>query len=105
MVSGSPDPRLFNQVVGSLVAQLAEGGRGVRAFGEMVAILWEQGNRAAAVRLEELWNELQKTQTFALFCAYPIEGFSDDSGSISLATLQMPFARDSRRELCRPAHQ
>jgi signal transduction histidine kinase len=38
----------------------------------MVAILWKDGNRDAAIRLEELWNELAKIHPFALFCAYPI---------------------------------
>ena len=45
---------------------------GVRAFGEMVALLWAEGNHAAAIRLEGLWNELQKSHSFSLFCAYPM---------------------------------
>ena len=34
--------------------------RASSAFGEMVALLWAEGNHAAAIRLEELWNDLQK---------------------------------------------
>jgi len=42
------------------------------AFGEMVALLWAEGNFTAAIRVEELWNDLQKLHTFSLFCAYPM---------------------------------
>jgi two-component system CheB/CheR fusion protein len=45
----------------------------------MVALLWAEGNRDAAIRLEELWNDLARTETFALLCAYPISHF-DDAG-------------------------
>jgi PAS domain S-box-containing protein len=38
----------------------------------MVALLWKNGKESAAIRLEELWNELQKKHSFALFCAYPM---------------------------------
>jgi PAS domain S-box-containing protein len=72
MVGGVPDPDRFVEVVGGIVKQLTAGGRRLRAFGEMVAILWAEGNRAGAIRLEELWNDLAKTYSFALFCAYPM---------------------------------
>ncbi|HLA75183.1 MAG TPA: ATP-binding protein [Gammaproteobacteria bacterium] len=76
MVDGLPDPTLFNEVVGGAVARTSKGQRNLRAFGEMVALLWAEGNSAAAIRLEELWNELGKIHRFALFCAYPMAGFS-----------------------------
>jgi excisionase family DNA binding protein len=71
MVGRTPDPGLFVDVVGGVVARAAELG-GVRAFGEMVALLAVEGNHAAAIRLEQLWNDLQRTRTFSLFCAYPM---------------------------------
>jgi PAS domain S-box-containing protein len=77
MVNGWPDESRFVEVVGSVVARAADGGRGrVRAFGEMVALLWAAGNEGAAIRLEELWNNLGRQHAFALFCAYPTNGFS-----------------------------
>ena len=79
MVNGSPDPDRFVETVGRLVARLAEGGRRVRIYGEMVALLWAEGNYDAAHRLEELWNCLQETQPFMLFCAYPMGGFDGDA--------------------------
>jgi PAS domain S-box-containing protein len=74
MADGLPDPKRFDRVVGDVLTRVARGGRPVRAFGEMVALLWAEGNRAAAIRLEELWNDLGKAHTFALYCAYPLAG-------------------------------
>src|SRR6185369_562599 len=47
----------------------------VRAFGEMVALLWADGRREAALELEALWNELGANLSFSLLCAYPISAF------------------------------
>ena len=75
LVDGMPDRERFRSVVGALVAD-----RPLRAFGEMVALLWSSGRREAALRLEELWNELLQERAFALFCAYPLRIFdSPDS--------------------------
>ncbi len=71
MVNEQPDPERFNAVVGALIARAARKRRPVRAFGEMVARLWAANNQAAAIRLEELWNDLaQRSASLALFCAY-----------------------------------
>jgi anti-sigma regulatory factor (Ser/Thr protein kinase) len=43
----------------------------VRAFGEMVALLWGAGNVKAAMALESLWNDLAASRQFSLLCAYP----------------------------------
>jgi len=77
IVNGWPDDERFADVVGGAVSRAAAGGRRrVRAFGEMVALLWAAGNAGAAIRLEELWNDLAKRLDFSLFCAYPASGFS-----------------------------
>lgn len=75
MVDGSPEPKRFLDAIRSIIARAGEGRPRVRVFGEMVALLWAEGNRAAAIRLEELWNDLGKTESFTLFCAYPMSGF------------------------------
>ena len=72
---GAPDPARFAAVVGGLLAGAAAGGRRVRVFGEMVALLLEAGDAAAALRLEAMWNELQETHAFSLMCGYPLDGF------------------------------
>ena len=79
MVKGWPDSDRFERVVTQLLAQAGKGGRRVRAFGEMVAVLWGSGNKAATVRLEHLWHSMCQSRRFSLFCAYPGTGFSRDS--------------------------
>lgn len=69
MRDGRPDPALFDVTVGALVRQCAAAGR-VRAFGEMVDVLWGQGNAEAALELEQLWTDLQQTVPFTLLCGY-----------------------------------
>lgn len=69
VVDGVPDPVLFESVVGSAVRAFPAGQ--VRAYGEMVAVLWREGNVQGALELEELWNALQRTVDCPLLCAYP----------------------------------
>jgi signal transduction histidine kinase/ActR/RegA family two-component response regulator len=78
MVDGSPETGRFNEVLGGVLASVTDGRARVRAFGEMVALLWAEGNYNGAIRLEELWNNLQKAYSFSLFCAYPMHGFSGE---------------------------
>jgi excisionase family DNA binding protein len=79
MGGGMPSADRFAAVMGPLVARAAEGGRRVRVFGEMVGLLAAQGNHAAAIRLEELWNELQTRHRFSLICGYPMAVFANES--------------------------
>jgi signal transduction histidine kinase len=79
MVDGMPEPDRFANVIRDVLAQAAVGGRPVRVFGEMVALLWAEGNHAGTVRLEELWNGLRTIHPFILFCAYPITGLDGDA--------------------------
>ena len=82
MIGDSPDERLFTQVVGGLIARVSKTGKPVRAFGEMVALLWERGNMDGAIRLEELWNNLGKEHSFCLFCAYPMNGCRGEKNGV-----------------------
>jgi|HubBroStandDraft_1064217.scaffolds.fasta_scaffold77566_2 hypothetical protein len=79
MKDGWPDEKRFNEAIGNLINRASRRGRPIRAFGEMVALLWANGNSGATVRLEHLWNEFRRAQPFSLFCAYPKSGFTDDS--------------------------
>jgi anti-sigma regulatory factor (Ser/Thr protein kinase) len=71
MADGRPDPVKFARQLGSLVDAAAEDGCPVRVFGEMVALLWEDGNVSGAIELEALWNALSDQRRFSLLCAYP----------------------------------
>jgi DNA-binding NarL/FixJ family response regulator len=65
----------FEKILRTLTAASAAADGEVLLFGEMVAVLWAQTRYDAAIRLEELWNELALTSSFDLYCAYPAEGF------------------------------
>jgi hypothetical protein len=81
MVQDWPDETLFTAVVRNLLVRARANGRGVRAFGEMVALLWARGNRDATLRLEYLWHRMCQAESFSLFCAYPRAGFTQDAST------------------------
>jgi hypothetical protein len=85
MGDSGPDPAAFDSVVGGLVRAAAESGRTVRAYGEMVALLWEAGLITAAIELEELWNDLSEKVPFSLYCAYPAQLVAADEHAGALA--------------------
>jgi anti-sigma regulatory factor (Ser/Thr protein kinase) len=70
MRDGRLDRREFASVAGAMLDRVQATGRPVRIFGEMVGLLWDEGNVLAAIELESLWNDLAKDHRFALFCAY-----------------------------------
>jgi hypothetical protein len=77
MIGDVPDPELFEETVGLIVHQMLDG-RGrivVRAYGEMVDVLWKEGRAEAAIKLEILWNKLAMKYSFALLCGYAMGNF------------------------------
>jgi len=77
LVAGRPDRELFRETVtAALESVRCDGGR-IRAYGEMVGILWQVGHESAAIALEELWNEILVEAGLDLFCAYPIDVFGN----------------------------
>jgi len=93
MVDSSPEPGRFAEIVGSIIARAAQGGRHVRIFGEMVALLWAEENRAAALRLEELWSDLGKAYAFSLCCGYPMQGFGGEAYKEEFAEICQQHSR------------
>ena len=87
MVDGCPDPPRFRAVVGGIIARVGRRAPRVRAFGEMVALLWTDGRRDAALRLEVLWNDLATRHAFSLVCAYPLRDFARADQAAQLHTL------------------
>ncbi|MEP6694142.1 MAG: MEDS domain-containing protein [Chloroflexota bacterium] len=73
MVNGQPDRQRFSEVVGGQLLRTHATNPRVRAFGEMVAMLWGQGNSRGALELEDLWNELLGHHPFSLLCAYSLD--------------------------------
>ena len=81
---GWPNEDLFRGVIQRLLERAAQGGRRVRAFGEMVTLLWEAGSMPAAIQLEQYWDDLTRERAISLFCAYPM---SDVHGRVLDAAL------------------
>jgi hypothetical protein len=79
MVDGWPDDDRFKSLVIQLLSRAGREGRRVRAFGEMVALLWQQHHHGATVRLEHLWHRFCREEGFSLLCAYPKSGFTRDA--------------------------
>jgi PAS domain S-box-containing protein len=77
-VDGTPSWPLFERHVGSLVraVRAAHGERPIRAYGEMVNVLWQRGRSSAALALEEMWNKLAAHEEFSLLCGYSLDNFS-----------------------------
>jgi hypothetical protein len=67
----------FDLAVGDVVREASKSGRGVRAYGEMVALLWDRGDVTGALELEMLWNALGIEVAFSLLCAYPASSMLD----------------------------
>jgi hypothetical protein len=80
MVDGEPDQGKFESVIGEAVAGVRARAvhTGIRAYGEMVGVLWQAGQIEAAVRLEQLWNQLIRRSDVSLYCAYPIDVLSPE---------------------------
>ncbi|HWQ12383.1 MAG TPA: ATP-binding protein [Roseiflexaceae bacterium] len=91
MAGGMPDPERFARIIEPLFT--GAGGRPVRVFGEMVAILWTRRQYDAAIRLEGLWNALRARHPFSLFCAYPITGTDGDSHAAPLGDICAEHSR------------
>ena len=80
-----PSRGRFEDVVGGAVARLlaARGATRVRAYGEMVDLLWRRGQRAPALELEALWTELTARSQLVLLCAYAMAGFAADADLVA----------------------
>ena len=80
MRGGMPDPPTFNVVLGDIIGQARATGSNqkVRAWGEMVNVLWERGDVAASMNLEDLFDQLAKKHDIAIFCSFLMDNFNGD---------------------------
>ena len=77
MVNALPDPVRFFAVAGDLfttAARATVGGR-VAFCGECGSILWAQGNADAAIRMEQLCNQLAKRYDMDILCGFSLSSF------------------------------
>jgi hypothetical protein len=80
MRDAMPDPPVFNAVIGDIFRQARARGsyQKVRAWGELVDVLWERGDVAASMNLEDMFDQLNKKIGIAMFCSYLMDNFNGD---------------------------
>jgi hypothetical protein len=90
MSGDEPDGDLFESNVGSLIDGALDGREPtmVRAYGEMVDVLWKAGRPEAAIKLEMLWNRLAAKHGFALLCGYAMGNFYKQAEQFQLVCEQ-----------------
>src|SRR5580704_3033382 len=79
MVDGQPEWERFKGAIeASLLNTQPTTGEApsVRIYGDMSGVLWKAGRFAAAIRLEEFWNQLISLRGFKIYCGYPIDVFN-----------------------------
>ena len=89
MKDSMPDAPVFLGLAGDVIAKARGGNRftKVRWWGEMVNVLWEQGNVAASMSLEDQFDRLAKQHEIAIFCSFVMDNFSSDVQSRLLPRL------------------
>ncbi len=81
MMDGQPDAVRFKDQMCQVIQRVCRDRDDctVRIFGQMVDVLWQDGERDAAIRLETLWNHLAQTEAFSLLCGYSMGQFYKDA--------------------------
>lgn len=80
MQGNMPDSPLFLGMAGEVIAQARQEERykKVRWWGEMVNVLWEQGNVAASMALEDLFDQLGQEKGISIFCSFLMDNFNGE---------------------------
>jgi hypothetical protein len=77
MVSDMPDAGWFLKVADDLIVSARKRANGehlrVAICGECAPILWANGKADAAIRLEELWNQIARTYDVDILCGYSLK--------------------------------
>ncbi len=77
------DPVKFDAVVGGLLVEIGPRYETIKAFGEMVNVLWQQGRHIAAHELEKLWNSCLENKNVTLLCAYSMDALCEEKDGVS----------------------
>jgi hypothetical protein len=83
MEGSMPNRELFRATVGRVFERLLDRRFYliVRAYGEMVDLLWKDGNAQGAIKLEQFWNELADEHKYSLLCGYSLDNFLHPAGA------------------------
>lgn len=85
MVNGLPDSQKFGETVADALYEMKSKFPQVKAYGEMVNILWNDGNIYGTIALEKLWNTLLNKKDFTLLCAYSLDSLTEEKGGIGFS--------------------
>jgi hypothetical protein len=91
MRGAMPDLPAFKGVIGDIFGQARAGGSypKLRAWGELVNVLWERGDVAASMNLEDLFDQLNKIVSIVMFCSFLMDNFDGDVHEVMLPRLGM----------------
>jgi hypothetical protein len=85
MVRGRPNWERFEKTITAAVTSVDRApGQRIRAYGEMVGLLWTSGEYSAALELENFWNRILASLGALLYCAYPIDIFGPEFQASSI---------------------
>ena len=89
MREAMPDAPVFLGLAADVIAQARGGDRypKVRWWGEMVNVLWERGDVAASMQLEDQFHHLAHDHDIAIFCSFVMDNFNGDVHSRMLPRL------------------
>ena len=89
MRDAMPDAPVFLGIAADVIARARGGGRypKVRWWGEMVNILWERGDVAASMSLEDQFDQLAHEHEIAIFCSFVMDNFNGEVHSRMLPRL------------------
>jgi hypothetical protein len=80
MRGAMPDAPLFLGLATEVITRARAAGRyrKVRWWGEMVNVLWERGDVAASMNLEDLFDQLAHGHDIAIFCSFLMDNFNGE---------------------------
>jgi hypothetical protein len=80
MRDAMPDSPMFLGLAAEVIARARGGGQypKVRWWGEMVNLLWERGEVAASMSLEDSFDQLADQHDIAIFCSFLMDNFNGD---------------------------
>jgi hypothetical protein len=89
MQDAMPDAPVFLGIAADVIARARGAGRypKVRWWGEMVNILWERGDVAASMSLEDQFDHLAHEHEIAIFCSFVMDNFNGEVHSQMLPRL------------------
>jgi hypothetical protein len=104
MVNGMPDMQLFRDAMLPVLEQASGTDKddGLRAYGEMVDVLWKSQQASAAMRLELFWNTLVSTYSITLLCGYALTHFYNSAAVNGICSLHSHVINE--RGFATPAH-